>query len=139
MIIFIDPTVSVEIMAASIPSIDQPLALQCVVTTVEYITSTVDIIWTTGNIQVRRVDNVKASSNINSSSIYNDSFIIPSLNVSDIGSVYECKVLINSVLPTAAIADFIVAVSGLYTGFYMCEVQIFAKFASEHSIHKYFH
>ena len=130
MIIFIDPTVSVEIMAASIPSIDQPLVLQCVVTTVEYITSTIDIIWTTGDIQVRMVDNVKASSNINSSSIYNDSFIIPSLNVSDIGSVYECKVLINSVLPTAAIADFIVAVPGLYipyTGFYIqgpnfCEI-----------------
>ena len=117
-------------MAASIPSIDQPLILQCVATTVEYITSTVDIVWTTGNTQVRRVDNVKASSNINSSSIYYNSFIIPSLNVSDIGSVYECKVLINSVLPTAAIADFIVAVPGLYipyTGFYVrgpnfCEI-----------------
>ena len=76
------------------------------------ITSTVDIIWTTGNTQVRRVNNVTASSNINSSSIYNDSFIIPSLNVSDIGSVYECEVVINSVLPTGARTYFTISIPG---------------------------
>ena len=113
-LIFIDPIVSVEIMAASIPLIDQPLVLQCTATTVGNITSTVDIIWTTGNTQVRRVNNVTASSNINSSSIYNDSFIIPSLNVSDNGSVYECEVVINSVLPTRAKTDFTVSITGTY-------------------------
>ena len=119
-IIFIDPIVSVEIMSATIPSIDQPLLLQCTATIVENITSTVDIIWTTGNTQVRRVNNVTASSNINSSSIYNDSFIIPSLNLSDIGSVYECEVLINSVLPTTATTDFTVPIPGLYIRTYVC-------------------
>ena len=111
--LYIDPIVSVEIMAASIPSIDQPLVLQCTATTVRGITSTVDIIWTTGNTQVRRVNNVTASSNINSSSIYNDSFIISSLNLSDIGSVYECEVLINSVVPIADKTDFNVSIPGL--------------------------
>ena len=113
-IIFVDPIVSVEIMATSILLIDQPLVLQCTATTVRNITSTVDIIWTTGNTQVRRVNNVTASSNINSSSIYNDSFIIPSLNVSDNGSVYECEVVINSVLPTRAKIDFNVSIPGMY-------------------------
>ena len=111
---FVDPIVSVEIMAASIPLINQPLVLQCTATTVGNITNTVDIIWTTGNTQVRRVNNVRASSNINSSSIYNDSFIIPSLNVSDNGSVYECEVVINSVLPTRAKTDFNVSIPGMY-------------------------
>ena len=119
MIIFLDPIVSVEIMAASILSIGQPLVLQCNATTVRGITSTVDIIWTTGNTQVRRVNNVTASSNINSSSIYNDSFIIPSLNLSDIGSVYECEVLINSVLPITAKTDFTVPIPGLYMHTYI--------------------
>ena len=100
-------------MAASIPSIDQPLVLQCNATIVRGITSTVDIIWTTGNTQVRRVNNVTASSNINSSSIYNDSFIIPSLNLSDIGSVYECEVVINLVVPIADKTDFNVSIPGL--------------------------
>ena len=112
-IIFIVPIVSVDIMAASIPSIDQPLVLQCTATIVRGITGAVDIIWTTGDTQVRRVNNVTASSNINSSSIYNDSFIIPSLNVSDIGSVYECEVVINSVLPTTTKTDFNVSIPGM--------------------------
>ena len=114
MITFIDPIVSIELMPAGIPVIYQPLILQCTATIVRGITSTVDIIWTTGNTQVRRINNVTASSNINSSSIYNDSFIIPSLNLNDIGSVYECEVLINSVLPTTAKTDFVVPIPGTY-------------------------
>ena len=114
---FIDPIVSVEIMAATIPAIDQPLVLQCNANIVRGITSTIDIIWTTGNTQVRRVDNVIASSNFNSSSVY-DSFIISSLNLSDIGSVYECEVLINSVLPTTDKTDFIIPAPGMYVHTY---------------------
>ena len=78
------------------------------------ITSRVDIIWTTGDTQVRRVNNVTASSNINSTSVYYDSFIIPSLNISDIGSVYQCEVLINSIVPATANADFTIPIPGTY-------------------------
>ena len=118
--LFVDPIVAVEVVSASIPEIDQPLILQCTATIVRGITSTVDIIWTTGNTQVRRVNNVTASSSINSSSLYNDSFIIPSLNLSDIGSVYECEVLINSVSNTTAKTDFIIPIPGTYTAMYVC-------------------
>ena len=109
----IDPIVTVEGTSTNSPLIYQPLILQCTATIVGGITSTVDIIWTAGNTQVRRVNNVTASSNINSSSIYNDSFIIPSLNLSDIGSVYECEVSINSILPTTAKTEFIVPIPGI--------------------------
>ena len=77
------------------------------------ISSTVDIIWTTRDTQVRRVNNVTASSNINSISVYNDSFIIPSLEISDIGSVYECEVFVNSILPTTVKTDFIIPIPGM--------------------------
>ena len=110
----VDPIVAVEVTAAVDPTIYQPLLLKCTATIVKGITSTVDIIWTTGNTQVRRVNNVTASSNINSSSIYNDSFIIPSLRISDVRNVYQCQVLINSVLPTATTADFIISIPGTY-------------------------
>ena len=105
----IDPIITVEVTVEH-PEIYQPLILQCTATILRSITSTVDIIWTTGNTQVRRVNNVTASSNINSSSIYNDSFIIPSLNVSDIGigSVYQCEALINSVSPSTVKTDFVI-------------------------------
>ena len=106
-------------MAVSIPAINQPLTLQCTATIVRGITSTVDIIWTTGDTQVRRVNNVTASSNINSTSVYYDSIIIPSLNISDIGSVYQCEVLINSIVPTTANADFVVPIPGMSIHMYL--------------------
>ena len=101
-------------MATTNPAVDQPLILQCTATIVSGITSTVDIIWTTRDTQVRRVNNVTASSNINSTSVYNDLFIIPLLDISDIGSVYQCEVLINSLPPITAKTDFNIPIPGMY-------------------------
>ena len=81
-----------------------------------YINSTVDIIWTTGNnTQVRRVNNVTAINNINFLSTYNDSLIISSLDINDIGSVYQCEVLINSVPPSTAKTDLMIPIPGINT------------------------
>ena len=109
----LDPIITVKVTAANNPTIHQPLILQCNATIVRGNTSTVDIIWTTGDTQVRRVNNVTASGNINSTSVYNDSFIIPSLNISDIGSVYQCKVLFNSISPTTNRANLIIPIPGM--------------------------
>ena len=115
----LDPIMAVEVMATGIPAINQSLTLQCTANIVRGISSTVDIIWTTGDAQVRRVNNVIVSSNINSTSVYNDSFIIPSLDISDIGSLYQCEVLVNSVIPTKAKADYIIPIPGTYSRTYM--------------------
>ena len=112
---FIDPVIAVEATAANIPAIDQPYILQCTATIVRGITDTVDIIWTTGDIQVRRVNDVTTSSSINSTSVYNDLLIILSLGINDIGSVYQCEVLINSTLPTSAKMDFTIPLPGIHT------------------------
>ena len=117
---------TVEATAANSPTIYQPLMLQCNATIVRGITSTVDIIWTTGDTQVRRVNNVTASSNINSTSVYNDSFIIPSLNISEIESVHQCEVLFNSMLPSTAKTEYIIPIPGM---------QI--VFLAMHILHKY--
>jgi len=111
--ICIGPIIGVEVIATN-PVINQPLILQCNATIVSDITTTIDIIWTTGNTQIRRVNNVTAVNSINSSSVYNDSLIISSLNISDIGSVYQCEVLVNSVLPTTAKTDFMIPIPGMY-------------------------
>ena len=110
---FLDPIIDTQITTVSIPTIDQPLILQCSATTVRGITSRVDIIWSIGNRQVRRINNVTASSFI-TSAVYNDTFIIPSFNISDIGDTYQCEVLINSVLPTRSEANFTIPIPGLY-------------------------
>ena len=107
----IDPIIAVQVTAANSPEINQPLILQCDATTLRGITNRVDIIWTTGGTQVRRSNDVVGRNGINST-VYNDSFVIPSLNLSDIGNIYQCKVLINSIVPTASIANFTIPIPG---------------------------
>lgn len=113
MLYYLDPIIAVELTAANNLQINQPLVLQCSATTLRGITNRVDIIWTTGDTQVRRINDVIGSDNINAT-IYNDTFIIPSLNISDIGSTYQCQLLINSISPTVADANFTIPVPGTY-------------------------
>ena len=76
-------------------TIGDPLTLDCTVTAVRGISSSVDIIWTTGGRVVRRVDNITADIG-NDSAIYTDSFEIPSLSAIDNGRAYQCTVWINA-------------------------------------------
>ena len=78
--------------------IGDPLALDCTVTAVRGISSSVDIIWTTGGRVVRRVDNITADIE-NDSVIYTDSFEISSLSAIDNGTEYQCTVVINARQP----------------------------------------
>ena len=76
-------------------TIGDPLTLYCTVTAVRGISSSVDIIWTTGGREVRRANNTMADEN-NDSAIYTDSFDILSLSAIDNGRVYQCTVVINA-------------------------------------------
>ena len=113
---YVDPSITVEIIATNIPKIYQPLILQCNAAIEGGITSAVDIIWTTGDTQVRKV---KVRSNMDSTSVYYDLLIIPSLNISDIGNAYQCEVLINSIISTTAKTDFIIPIPGSYAYVHM--------------------
>ena len=79
-------------------TIGDPLTLDCTVTAVRGISSSVDIIWTTGGRVVRRVDNITADIE-NDYAIYTDSFEISSLSAIDNGREYQCTVVINANLP----------------------------------------
>ena len=117
----LDPIVTVGITTTNIPTIYQPIKLQCTATIVRGITNTVDIIWTTGDTQVRRVNNVTANSNIKSISVYNDIFMIPSLNISEIGNVYQCEVLFNSISPTTNKANLTIPIPSKRT-YISCQI-----------------
>ena len=106
----IDPIIAVQVTTANNPEINQPLILQCNANALRGITNRVDIIWTTGGVQVRRSNDVGRNSII--STVYNDSIIIPSLNLSDVGNIYQCEVLINLIVPTASITNFTIPIPG---------------------------
>ena len=79
-------------------TIGDPLTLDCTVTAVRGISSSVDIIWTTGGRVVRRVYNITADIE-KDYAIYTDSFEISSLSAIDNGREYQCTVVINAYQP----------------------------------------
>ena len=79
-------------------TIGDPLTLDCTVTAVRGISSSVDIIWTTGGRVVRRVYNITADIE-NDYAIYTDSFEILTLSAIDNGREYQCTVVINAYQP----------------------------------------
>ena len=81
--------------------ISEPLTLDCTVTVVRGISSSVDIIWTTGGRELKRLDNVMADIT-NNSAIYTDSFEISSLSAIDNGREYQCTVVINAYQPVSS-------------------------------------
>ena len=87
-------------------TIGDPLTLDCTVTAVRGISSSVDIIWTTGGRVVRRVDDITADVE-NDSAIYTDSFEISSLSAIDNGREYQCTVMINASQPVYGRDQFI--------------------------------
>ena len=101
-----DSPILVEVTTDNVPTINQPLTLQCSATTVRGITSRVDIIWRDGNTQVRRQNNLLARS-IGTLVVYSDLLVITSsLSVDDIGRTFECEVVINSI-PATTVASSI--------------------------------
>ena len=94
-------------------TIGDPLTLDCTVTAVRGISSSVDIIWTTGGRVVRRVDNITAGIE-NDSAIYTDSFEISSLSAIDNGREYQCMVVINATQPIYCSDQFTLIFTGEY-------------------------
>jgi len=94
-----------------------PLTLDCSVTAVRGISSSVNIIWTTEGLELRRVDNITADV-VNDSAIYTDSFEISSLSEIDDGREYQCTVMINATQPINSSDQFILTFPGEYQ--YLC-------------------
>jgi len=86
------PPPTVQVAAPCEQVVGQSLTLQCNITAVSDIAATVDIIWTTGDTEVRRVENIQGSLISN----FTDFFTIPVLSRSDNNQEYQCEVVINT-------------------------------------------
>ena len=100
-----------EILGITNLAIGDQLTLDCTVTAVRGISSSVNIIWTTGNIELRRVNNITADI-VNNSAIYSDSFEISSLSALDNGREYQCTVMINATQPINSSDQITVVLNG---------------------------
>ena len=72
----------------------QSLTLECDTITVRGITSRVDIVWSSGIIELKRINNVNISLAVNDSELYKVTYTIPLLSTTDDGRGIECEVAI---------------------------------------------
>ena len=77
-------------------TVGQSLLLECIVTTMRGITSTMDIVWSSGDVVFKTERNVSINVTTLYSASYTSTYIIPQLNTSDDGRLYTCEVVINT-------------------------------------------
>jgi len=83
--------------------VGQSLTLECNVTTVRDIISRVDIVWSIGDDnELSRDEGVNSIVTSFNSTEYLAHYIIPQLNTTDDGRVYQCEVVINTSPPVMA-------------------------------------
>jgi len=94
----------VKVNASNNQTVGQSLTLECSVTTVRGITSRVDIVWSSNDVEIKRSNNITIKNRINSSELYEDTFSISLLNTTDDGRVYQCKMIIMAT-PSVVVAN----------------------------------
>ena len=95
------PTPTVSVTAPNTQTVGQSLTLQCEVTTVRGITSSVDIVWSSGGTELERMNDV-SSTMTSDSLVYTDSYDIPLLTTSDDDKMIQCRGVINVDSPVFA-------------------------------------
>ena len=81
--------------APNTQTVGQSLTLQCEVTTVRGITSSVDIVWSNGSTVLRRMNGVSLTT-MDSSLVYTDSYTFSTLSEANDGNMIQCEVVINA-------------------------------------------
>ena len=107
------PTPVVSITPPVTQLVVDPLTLQCEVTTVRGITSRVDIVWSSGGMELERMNGV-SSTTMDNSLVYTDSYTIPQLSTTDEGRMIQCEVTINTSPSVMATDSITLDVTGEY-------------------------
>ena len=97
--------------------VGQSLTLLCKVTTVRIITSGVDIVWSSGGTEFKRMNNI-SSTTMSNSLVYTDSYTISQLSTTDEGRVIQCEVVVNANPPVMANDNIILDVTGKYACYF---------------------
>ena len=90
------PPPSVILKEPDMQTIGESLSLECIVTTVRGITSSIDVIWRRGDVEIQRIVGARISSSTSSSIIYRDFYNISLLTTAEEGRVYQCEGVINT-------------------------------------------
>ena len=117
--------------------VGQSLLLECIVTTVRGIASTMDITWSTDNVMLQTERNISINYTTLYTASYSSNYIIPQLSTLDDDRVYRCEVVINGTPPVPATGRIEMDVIGKYN--YICSLlyHIAGEFGRENIWHIY--
>ena len=113
MIFYVVSTPTVSVTARNTQTVGQSLTLLCKVTSVRGITSRVDIVWSSGDIMLQRMNDV-SSTVMSNSLVYTNSYAISQLNTTDEGRVIQCEGVINASPSIMASDDITLDVTGMF-------------------------
>ena len=91
--------------------VGQPLILECIVTTVRGITSTLDIVWS-NDVVLNTEQNISINLTTSHTASYTNIYIISQLSTLDNGSVYHCEIMINTSPPVTTTSRIELDVTG---------------------------
>ena len=94
-IIIVLKSTYVNLTAPEIQLVGEPLTLQCSVTTVMGISSSIDVIWSSNNVILAANENINISFMETNSTVYVDFYEIPQVTTADEGRIYQCLIRIN--------------------------------------------
>ena len=96
------PSPSVIVNMLGIPTVGQPLSMECIMTTVRGITGMIDIIWSRDGVEVKRTTGASITSSSGSSIMYKDFYNISLVTTNEEEKVYQCRGVINATLMLTA-------------------------------------
>ena len=113
LLIYLVPTPDISVTALNTQTVGQSLTLQCEVTAVRGITSRVDIVWSSGGMELERMNNV-SSTTMKNSLVYTSNYTILQVNTTDEGRVIQCEVVINTTPLVMTTDSIMLDVTGEY-------------------------
>ena len=105
---------NMTVTAPNTQIVGQSLTLECSVTTVRGITSSVDIVWSSGVAYVETVKEVNARHSGGNAVTYTAFYTIRQLRTTDDGRVYQCEVVINTSPPVLSSTNITLDVTGMF-------------------------
>ena len=106
----------------NVQTVGQSLLLECIVTTVRGITSSVDIVWSSNDVVLNTERNVSINLTTLYSASYTSTYIISQLSTLDDGRIYSCEVVINAAAPVIAFGRIELDVIGNNAFTYVCDI-----------------
>ena len=90
------PVPSITLNTLNNQTVGQSLTLECTVTTVRGITSRMNIVWSSDDLELSIVKGINTSSLMNGSVLFTDVYVIPQLSTADENREYLCEVSIDT-------------------------------------------